>query len=93
MRRSTFADTQKLASRSPRHASARRATDTTRIQTKALILATHKAGDSAARDRTHRPRAARDRPHRYRERPSTLRPRGTHSITIFRAAPEAAAAT
>ena len=34
---STFADTQSPAQRSPRHASAGRATDTTRIQTKALM--------------------------------------------------------
>ena len=77
MRRSTFPDTQSLASRSHRNASARRATDTTRIQTKALMP---KAGRRRRRlalpARPHASRAGCPRPHTS-ESPSTTQPRGT----------------
>ena len=52
--RSTFADTQSPARRSPRHASARRATDTTRIQTKALMPIVDAGAQRCPSDRTHR---------------------------------------
>ena len=77
-------DNQSLARPSPRHASARRATDTTRIQTKALMP---KAGRRRRRlalpARPHASHAGCPRPHTS-ESPSTQRPRGTPREMIGR---------